>query len=111
MWQSILENGKLIISSVLLVISLVAGGWTFLTTTFTTRTDSEDLSKRFSTEIAYNKAFRLETKISRVLLIKGQRELSPTEAKELTRLKSQLNDVDNHLEKVLADIGAIPHQD
>ncbi len=111
MWQTILENAKLIGSSILLVISLVVGGWTFLTSTFVTRADSEDLSYRVSTEIAYNKAFRLETKISRVLLIQGQRDLSPTEAKELDRLNSQLRDVDAHIEKVLAEIGTIPHKD
>jgi len=99
-WQTALENAKLIISTVLTVSALAAGSWTIITNTFITRSEAEAQIQNFTAEIAYNKAFRLETKISNLLEIKKRRELSKLEAKELIRLRKYLTQVDNHLESI-----------
>ena len=100
LWQKALENAKLIISTILTFAALSAGTWSLATQTFITRAEAEVQIQKFTAEIAYNKAFRLETKISNLLEIKKQRELSKLEDKELTRLRKYLAQVDKHLEDI-----------
>jgi len=97
MWTKAMENAKLIISTILLMSSLAVGSWTLITNTFITRIEAAEQMAKYSIEIAYNKAFRLETKIDRILAIEGKRELSDTEKREIKRLKEHLKQVDNYI--------------
>jgi len=100
MWQKALENAKLIISTILTLAALMMGTWTLATNTFVTRAEADEQMAKFSAEIAYNKAFRLETKIDRILVLKKTRDLSETEIKELKRLKAHLKQVDEHITQI-----------
>jgi len=97
MWQKLLENAKLIISSVLLMASFLGGSWALVTGVFITKAEASEYINRFEIEIAYNKAFRIETRISRLEKLQKTRELSDAEKRELNRLKRNLERIDLHI--------------
>jgi hypothetical protein len=73
--ESALENAKLIISTVLIFVSLIVGTWTVVTDLFITRAEAQEIYEKLDIDIAYNKAFRLESKISRILDIKRKKRV------------------------------------
>lgn len=104
MWEKVLANTKLIVSTFLVLVTLGTGAWTLVTNTFLTRAEAEELYSNYSIEIAYNKAFRLETRIMPLERIQTERELSYAEKKELKRLKAQLGHLDKYIIKIERDM-------
>lgn len=98
MWKIALENAKLIISTVLIFVSLIAGSWTLVTEFFVTRLEATEIYEKLDIDIAYNKAFRLESKISALTEIKDIRQLSDEENKSLQRYQRDLIRVDEHID-------------
>jgi len=92
-----LENSKLIISTILVFASLIVGSWTLITNTFLTNAKAEVIIRKLDIDTSYNKAFRLDTKITNLENISMRRKLTHEEEKSLKRMKRQLNEVDEHI--------------
>ena len=99
MWQKVLNNAKLIVSSVVMAFVIVTGAWTVITNTFVTVAKAELIIAKYDIEISYNKAFRIESRIRDIEKNAEGRDLSVSEKRELNRLKSNLNRVDFHIKK------------
>lgn len=97
MWTKIVENAKLILSTGALVISLVVGAWTSVTTIFITKAEAKEMYQKFDIDSSYNKAFRLESQIRALEEDKAQRDLSDSEKTQIKRLKKNLERVDKHI--------------
>lgn len=100
LWKSALENAKLIASTILVLVSLIVGAWTGITSVFITRAEAQVAYEKLDVDTSYNKAFRIESKISALEDIANRRELSKDEIKILDRLKRDLQRVDDHIDKV-----------
>jgi len=97
MWQKALENAKLIISTFLVMVTLVTGTWTLVTNTFYTKAEAREYLSPTTIDVAYNKAFRIESAIRDLRLIEQKRELSETEKKSLKRLLRDLKYTDDKI--------------
>lgn len=96
MWQNALENGKLIISSILIAATLLVGSWEIITNVFMTRVEAEVQIKKLDLDTSYNKAFRLEQQIRTVKI--SPRPLTADQARCLKRLLKDLERVDDHID-------------
>jgi hypothetical protein len=97
-WKTALENGKTIASTILVFASLIVGSWTLITSTFLTNAKAEVIIMKLDKETSYNKAFRLDTKITKLEMIQRKRKLTREEMRSLKRMRQQLEEVDLHIE-------------
>lgn len=100
LWKKALENGKLLASSIMVFSALMVGAWTLATDIFLTRADAQVKIEKLDIESSYNKAFRLETKISNYNDITKKRPLTKDEQRILERLKRDLKRTDLHIDKI-----------
>ena len=100
MFQTSLENGKLLASSIMVFAALAVGTWTLATDIFLTRLDAQVIIEKLDIESSYNKAFRIETQIGKYLEIKKTRALTDDEKRNLKRLKRDLERTDKHIDYI-----------
>lgn len=100
MWQKVLENAKLIISTFLVIVSLVTGGWTLISNVLVTKSYAEAKFQKLDLDTSYNKAFRLDNKIERLERIQENRKLTREESSQLRRYRNELGYVESHIEVI-----------
>ena len=96
MWQSALENAKLIIGTIMITASLLAGTWTLTTSVFLTKAEAQNIIGKLDIDTSYNKAFRLEEKIKR--LKRKPQPLDQDDTRSFKRLEKDLQRVDDHID-------------
>ncbi len=99
-WIKGLENGKLLMSTIMVFSALIVGTWGIVSTVFITRAQAYEKIEKLDVESSYNKAFRIDSMINRYERLKKLRELTQEEKRALARLRRDLKRTDLHIDKL-----------
>jgi len=93
-----LESGKLLASTIMVFSALLVGTWGIVSSVFITRAQAYEKIEKLDVESSYNKAFRIDSMITRYEQIQKRRELTQEEKRALARLKRDLKRTDLHID-------------
>ena len=105
MWQKILENIKIVLGSITAIAVFATGVWTLTTNIFMTKAEAQQLEreqkaiiKKIDLDTAYNKAFRLETRIKKYRQKQSKTSLDDFDKRMLKRLEKDLSRTENRID-------------